>query len=174
MRTLAFAALVLTTITVPLASTSTADHKTRQVRFRGIHPIPRSEGGGVCHIEGPHVHIFAADKLQYREHDGANFFVGDPVAYGWDGPKHAYKGHHPIHVDGDVEFCYLDGPHFHDFAAPEGPEFELRGDVAFYVGEPPPVYVEERPALVKINAVYTPLRYERPLVTVEAPGAWIG
>lgn len=168
-------------LATPLASH--ADRK-KQVRFLGIHPIPRSEGGGVCHIEGPHVHIFGADKLQYREHPTlhAHAFVGDPVAYGWDGPKHAYKGHHPIHVhvEGDasvpdeVEFCYLDGPHYHAFAPPPGPEFEVRADVAFYVAEPPKVYIDERPTLVKINAVYTPIVYTRPQVTVEAPALWVG
>jgi hypothetical protein len=153
----------------------------KQVRYHGIHPIPKSEGGGLCYIEGPHVHIFAANKLEYRDHRGANYFVGDPVAYGYDGPKHTYKGHHPIHVHAnvgddheDVEFCYLDGPHYHSFAAPSGPDFEVVGGVNFYVGTPPPVYLEARPALVKVNAVYTPLTYERPVVTVQAPAAWIG
>ena len=48
-----------------------------------------------------------------------NYFVGDPVAYKYDGPKHSYKGPHPIHVeavvggDPDVEYCYIEGPHFH-------------------------------------------------------------
>ncbi|MDX2088928.1 MAG: hypothetical protein SFX73_13810 [Kofleriaceae bacterium] len=153
----------------------------KQVRYHGIHPIPKSEGGGLCYIEGRHVHIFAANKLEYRDHRGANYFVGDPAAYGYDGPKHTYKGHHPIHVHAvvgddheDVEYCYLDGPHYHSFAPPEGPDFEVRGGVNFYVGTPAPIYLEARPALVKVNAVYTPLTYERPVVTVEAPPAWIG
>ena len=59
----------------------------RQVRFVGIHPIPKPEGGGICYIEGPHVHIYDADKIQYRDHRGANYFVGDPVAYGYDGKR---------------------------------------------------------------------------------------
>src|SRR4051794_29738114 len=74
----------------------------RQVHYIGIHPIPKSEGGGICYIEGPHVHIFDADKLQYRDHHGASYFVGDPVAYGYDGKRYAYKGHHPIHVSAVV------------------------------------------------------------------------
>jgi len=71
----------------------------KQVRFAGVHPIPKSEGGGICYIEGPHVHIYAADKLEYREHGPDHVFVGDPVAYGFDGPRFAYNGPHPIHVD---------------------------------------------------------------------------
>ena len=93
MRTilLALAGLVLVT--------SLAVAGRKQTRYIGIHPIPKAEGGGFCNIEGPHVHVFAANKLEYRDHRGANYFVGDPVAYGYDGPRHSYKGHHPIHVD---------------------------------------------------------------------------
>lgn len=158
----------------------------RQVRYVGIHPIPKADGGGLCNIEGPHVHVYwadkPADKIQYRDHHGAHYFVGDPVAYGWDGPKHAYKGAHPIHVDAvvgddqpDVVWCYLDGPHFHYFVPPlADPEFKVAGDVFFYVGEPPKVVIEARPQLAQINAVYVPLVYDRPVVTVAAPVGWIG
>lgn len=153
----------------------------KQVRYIGIHPVPRPEGGGICYIEGPHVHIFDADKLQYRDHHGASYFVGDPVAYGYDGPRYAYKGHHAIHVNvvvGDSEpndvYCYLSGPHYHYFEPADGPEFEMAGNAYFYVAEPPRVYVEARPVMMKINAVYQPLVYERPVITVDAPVGWIG
>src|SRR5678815_2591377 len=56
----------------------------KQVRFAGIHPVPKGEGGGICHIQGPHVHIYAANKLEYRMHDDDYVFIGDPMAYGWD------------------------------------------------------------------------------------------
>ncbi len=175
MRTvlLAFATLVL--------ATSAATAGKQQVRYIGIHPVPKAEGGGFCHIEGAHVHVFGADKLQYRDHRGHHHFVGDPVAYGYDGPRHAYKGHHAIEVhavvgtpDVDTEFCYLDGAHYHYFAPPPGPDFQVVGDVSFYVAEPPAVYVEARPTYVGINAVYRPFVYARPVVEVEAPVGWIG
>lgn len=176
-----FIHLVPLVLMAAVVGTAVAGKGGKQVRYHGIHPVPKSEGGGLCYIEGPHVHIFAANKLEYRDHRGANYFVGDPVAYGYDGPRHTYKGHHPVHVHAnvgddheDVEFCYLDGPHFHAFAAPAGPDFEVVGDVNFYVGTPPPVYLEARPTLVKVNAMYTPITYERPVITVEAPSAWIG
>jgi hypothetical protein len=169
-------------VTAMLAASAEAG-RGKQTRFVGTHPIPAAEGGGFCEIEAPHVHVFAPTKLEYRVHGKDNFFVGDPVAYGYAGPRHAYKGHHPIHVhavvgdaEEDVELCYIDGPHFHAFAPPSEAkgEFEVVGDAYFFVGEPPPIYVEQRPAMIKINAIYQPLRYERPVVTVEPPSAWIG
>lgn len=159
--------------------------KHKQIRYVGIHPIDKSHGGGLCHIEYPHVHVWGpAEPIQYRDHDGAHYFVGDPVAYGWEGDKHAYYGHHPIYVAaivdggaaGDPIYCYIDGPHFHAFEPPlsVAADWKLEGDAYFYVGTPLPVYVEERPRLVAINAIYRPIEYVRPVVTVEPPAAWIG
>ncbi len=160
---------------VAAAFGSSAEAHGKQVRFLGVHPIPKTEGGGICYIEGPHVHIYVTnDKLQYRVHAGANHFVGDPVAYGYDGPKFAYKGPHPIHVDDDTEWCYLEGPHFHAEAPPASPEFKVVGDAYFFVGEPPQVFLDARPTYVKINAVYTPMVYARPTIVVDAPDGWIG
>jgi hypothetical protein len=163
------------------ASPAFADHKWgKQVRFAGIHPIPKSEGGGICYIEGPHVHIYAANKLEYRVHGDDYVFVGDPVAYGYDGPKYAYKGPHPIHVEAyvggepDVEYCYIEGPHYHYFEPPDGDDFKLVGNAYFYVGTPPPVMLEARPQYVGINAYYKPIVYARPVVEVEPPQGWIG
>jgi len=174
--------LVIVAFALAAGTIAQADrHRAVQVRYVGIHPVAKSAGGGFCYIEGPHVHIYPADRLQYRDYHGSKFFVGDPVAYGYAGPKHAYKGHHPIHVEAvvglpqpDVEFCYIDGPHFHAFAAPEGPEFKVVDDTYFYVGTPPPIYVQARPRYIGINAIYTPLEYDRPVVTVDAPVGWIG
>lgn len=159
--------------------------KGKQVHYVGIHPIAKAHGGGLCHLEVPHVHVFApADMVQYRDYQGDHYFVGDPVAYGWEGDKHAYYGHHPIYVEavvdggapGEPVYCYLNGPHYHAFEPPVSlvADYKIEADAYFYVGEPLPVYVEARPALVKINAIYTPIEYVRPVVTVEPPSAWIG
>ncbi len=175
--------IFLVVLVVIAAGVQPAIAGKKQVRYVGIHPVPKAEGGGVCYIEGPHVHVFAANKLEYRDHRNHNYFVGDPVAYGYDGPRHAYKGHHPIHVHAvvgddqeDVEFCYLDGPHFHGFAPPPAIEadFEVAGDAYFYVAEPPQAYIEARPAMIKVNATYAPITYARPVVEVEPPSGWIG
>jgi len=115
--------LLLGLATLVIATAAADAGKNRQTKYIGIHPVPKAQGGGFCYIEGPHVHVFGADKLQYRDHRGNNHFVGDPVAYGYDGPKYAYKGNHPIQVNAvvgspevDTEFCYLDGAHYHYFA----------------------------------------------------------
>jgi hypothetical protein len=161
-----------------------AKGKGKQVRYVGVHPIAKAKGGGVCHIEAPHVHAYSpADvKVQYRVHDDAYYFVGDPVAYGWDGPKHSYYGHHPVPIDvvledeGEhVEYCYLDGAHFHYFAPPPSLRFEIKAGAAWYVGDMPPAYVEARAELDPIDVVYEPIVYERPVVVVEErPAAWVG
>jgi hypothetical protein len=177
---------VLATVTLALAATgagrAVADGK--QHRYVGIHPVPRGHGGGICHIQAPHVHVYAPAevKMQYRDHDGWNHFVGDPVAYGWDGPKHAYYGHHPIPVNvivgddhEDTEYCYLDGPHYHAWAPPAGLQLELRGGAYWYVGEFPRAYVEARPVYDPIDVVYQPIVYPRPAIEVSvAPPRWYG
>ena len=116
----------------------------RQVRYAGIHPVAKAEGGGICHIEFPHVHIYGANKLEYRVVADNNVFVGDPVAYGWDGPKYAYKGAHPIQVnvlagtpEPYVHYCYLTGPHYHYFEPPDDQDYKVVGDAYFYVASTP-------------------------------------
>lgn len=163
------------------AAPALADHRWgKQVRFAGIHPIPKSEGGGICYIEGPHVHIYAANKLEYRIHGDDHVFIGDPVAYGYDGPKYAYKGPHPVQIEAvvggepDTEYCYIEGPHYHYFDPPDGADFKLVGNAYFYVGAPPPVMIEARPQYVGINAYYKPIVYTRPVIEVDAPVGWIG
>lgn len=177
---------VLALVDVGVAEAGGKKGKTKQVKFVGVHPITKAHGGGVCHIEAPHVHAYApADvKVQYRVHDGHYYFVGDPVAYGWDGPRHAYYGHHPVHVDvvigedhddDHVEYCYLDGAHYHAYEPPAGVAFEAKAGAYWYVGDLPKTYVDARVELDPIDVVYEPIVYERPTVVVEAaPIAWVG
>jgi hypothetical protein len=172
---------ILIGLALAFSTPATAKKYGRQVRFAGVHPVPKGEGGGMCHIEAPHVHIYQPNKLEYRVVAENNVFVGDPVAYGWDGPKTAYKGHHPVQVnvvagvgEPTTHYCYLNGPHYHSFEPPEGPEFKVVGDAYFYVGEPAPLYLEARPTYIGINATYEPIVYTRPVVTVEPPALWIG
>ncbi len=143
----------------------------RHFRFEGMHPIPEAQGGGFCYIETPHVHVYepARADLLYRNEPDGYAFVGDPVPYGYDGPKYSYYGHHPIYVNGDAEeYCYLDGPHYHWYSPPPQARFKLKGGVYFFAGAFPSVYVEGKPRYARINTIYRPLRYTRPVV-IEAP-----
>lgn len=153
----------------------------KQIAYTGVHPVPAEEGGAFCNIEGPHVHLYRPDHADvlYRVVGGAYLFVGDPAPFGYDGPKHAYHGRHPIPVDelvgGDHRehdgelFCYLDGPHYHIYLPPPALKFVLRGDAYWYVGDWPRSYRLDAPRYQKINAAYAPLQYARPVVTVSAP-----
>ncbi len=153
------------------------------VRYVGIHPVAADHGAAFCYIEFPHVHHYAPARAEvlYRKHHEGNYFIGDPVPYGYEGPKQSYYGPHPVHVDhvlgdgGDhTEYCYLDGPHYHPFAPAPEARFKLEAGVYFYTGELPRVYVEARPRYARINAVYKPFRYQRPVVVVAPPPEYAG
>ncbi len=177
--------LLVALAAIATSPSASADHR-RQVRYVGIHPIPKEYGGGTCYIEVPHVHVYMVPdaKLHYRDHRGSLYFVGDPVAYGYDGPKYAYDGPHPIRVDAvvgddsdDEEYCYIQGPHYHTYqpAPSYDADFKLQGGAYFYVGTPSRAFIEARPVYAKVNAYYTPMHYQRPVVEVETPPpGWIG
>lgn len=176
--------VVLTAALALALATGVASAGGKHHRFVGIHPIAKTHGGGMCHIEAPHVHVYApADvKVQYRDHDGYNYFVGDPVAYEWDGPKHAYYGHHPVPVDvvigddhPDTEYCYLEAAHYHAWAPPPTLEVKLHAGAYWYVGDFPEAYVKGKVTYDPIDVVYKPIVYTRPVVVVEAPPPeWYG
>jgi hypothetical protein len=185
MRTIFLLFATTATLSIGMKGIAQADKKMRQVGYVGVHPFGKGQGKGMCHIEASHVHAYepSSANVQFRQYQGAQFFVGDPVAYGWDGPRVSYMGHHPIAVDvvldasiPQQEFCFLTGPHFHSFApAPAlAADFNLTGDAYFYIGTPPPMYIEQRPAMLQINAEYQAIKYERPVISVTPPSAWIG
>jgi hypothetical protein len=165
MRTSRFLALLFAGLVIGLAGSAQA----AQVRYEGMHPVPAEYGGGFCEIDFPHVHVFEPQRpdVLYRAHDHGYAFVGDPVPYGYQGPKHAFYGPHPIQDEaGDVEYCYLDGPHYHSLPPPAtvAASFKLKGGVYFYGGHFPQTYYEARPRYSRINVIYKPLEYPRPVV----------
>lgn len=170
---------ILMSMALVFATPATAGKHGKQVRYAGVHPVAKAEGGGMCHIEAPHVHVYQPNKLEYRVAGENNVFIGDPAAYGWEGEKHAYKGHHPVQVnvvagvgEPTEHYCYLNGPHYHSWE-PQGPDFKVVGDAYFYVGTPAPLYLEARPTYIAVNRTYEPIQYTRPVVTVEPPSGWI-
>lgn len=166
-----------------LVATSPTALAGRQYLYVGVHPISVKAGGGFCQIEGEHTHVYGPEhiKTHYRVRGGAYFFIGDPVAYGYEGEKHPYYGHHPVsvgpvvggHFD-DVEYCYLDGPHYHYWAPPVGASFELKGGAYWYVGSYPADYRAELKVRRPINKVYAGIEYQEPVVIVDPPEAWVG
>jgi len=166
-----------------LASPKSAEAK--QHRYLGQHPVVAQHGGGFCHIEFPHVHAYAPHKAKilYRRHHHGYYFVGDPVAHGYEGDRHAYHGAHPIHVNEvvvsvnvetpTVDWCYIKGPHYHAHPPSAQATFEVKGDVHWYVGTYPPEFEKRRKAAVQINTVYAPMVYHRPTVVVKPPSAYV-
>jgi len=177
--------LLIALVGLSIGPVAQAGH-AHQVRYVGVHPIPKKYGGGMCHIRYPHVHVYAAPdaKRDYRKHGDELYYVGDPVAHGWDGPRYAYYGPHPVRVDAvvgddheDTVYCYIKGPHYHVYApAPVvSADFQLKDGAYWYVGAPPEVFVHPDPIMADVNAYYEPLHYDRPVVTVDAaPIGWVG
>jgi len=166
MTKLMLSAVAAVVVAAAAPTPARADHLAR---YAGMHPIAAEYGGGFCYIEYPHVHVYDPQKpdVLYRQTDDGYYFVGDPVPYGYEGPKHAYYGPHPIQDElGDVEYCYIDGPHYHSLPPPVtvAASFKLKGGVYFYDGHFPQVYYDARPRYARINAVYRPLVYARPVV----------
>jgi hypothetical protein len=149
--------IVLGLVIVAATAGSAAAGKD-QVKFVGIHPIPKAHGSGLCHIEGPHVHMYVPTdiKASYRFDGGYYYFIGDPMRHGWEGEPYEYSGHHPIHSVGLVEvdpvYCYLDGVHVHAYAPDPVvyADFDVRGDAYVFVGVVPPApVVVVKPVVVR-------------------------
>ncbi len=166
-----------------LAASGVAEAK--QWKYAGMHPRSGQPSEGLCHIELTHVHTAApvnADVL-YRTHDNVYVFIGDPTPFGYEGPKHAYYGHHPVVINvilnievekDDVEYCYHDGPHYHAYEPPPRQEFVEKEDVAYYAGEYPEEYKRDNPKLVRVNTVYRNWSAPRPVVKVAPPPEYRG
>lgn len=162
-------------ITVLLALALAAPAEARHVRFAGPHPIAARSGGGYCYIDVPHLHLYAPDHAAlYSDGEEGLVFTGDPTPFGYEGPRYAFYGHHPL-VDAPGVPCFLDGPHYHALPAPESADWPRRGEVSFYVGAFPPSYYRERPHRERAIAVeYRPYVALRPTVEVTPPSEWRG
>lgn len=161
-----------------------AKGKKRQHKYVGQHPISSKADDGFCYLEVPHVHatpVPSKHKALYRDHGGQSQFIADPQPYGYDGDTHSYYGHHPVAVEvvvgarpryesgQQLEYCYLNGPHYHGFAPQPGLSFEVKGGAQWYIGEFPEAYVDARPRYLKANRVYARVEVERPVVEFDAP-----
>lgn len=178
--------IFVATVMAGMVAVSAGQARADQHRFIGMHPIPGEGPATLCHIHAPHVHAYAPVKVDvlYRDYDGWAYFVGDPVAYGYEGDTHVYVGAHPIAanavvtVDVDVPaedmtvYCYMKGPHYHGFVPPPDAAFEVKADAHFYVGDYPKHFHRARPKLARINVIYEPIVYTRPVVEVTPPAGY--
>ena len=75
---------------------------------------------GHWHLEdAPHEHAdLVVGAEPFGEADGVRVFLGDPIAFGWDGEVWTFRGAHPL-PGGVPGYCALPGDHRHAFA-PEG------------------------------------------------------
>lgn len=140
-------------------------------RFVGPHPVAERAGGGFCYVEAPHLHSYTPDHAAFYVATPAGYgFVGDPTPFGYAGERHIYYGHHPLTI-GDVEstFCFIDGPHYHAFAAGGG-DYAFINDAAFYVGPWSTDYVAARAKRWKpTNDAFSSFERFRPDVGVIVP-----
>jgi hypothetical protein len=166
-----------------LALGGTTSEAKGGVKYAGIHPRTGKANGGLCHIEFVHVHSMTPlDPALYQQHGGVWIFVGDPVPFGFDGPRHRYYGHHPVTLDlvftgggeDSVLFCYLDGPHFHAYEPPDDYKFVEKQDVHYFAGEYPPEYEKAKPRYIVVNTATQPLVYERPVIVGSPPPEYHG
>ena len=163
---------LLTMVYAPAASASS-------VWYSGPHPIDTKVLKGMCYIPGSHVHSYAPVKpLLFVKAGRHNQFVGDPVEYEIEAPKHAYYGHHPLFwIDKGhrgKNYCYITGPHHHWYKPPKHLKFKHKGNVHWYVGGHPDWYVKTHPRATQLREHYHGIGIPLPHVTVSAPVGFVG
>lgn len=184
-----FASALLATASVSVAKTPApqaahfAPPPHGKGRFVGSHPLAARPGAGYCYIDVPHVHDYLPDRpALYQQAGDGVVFTGDPVPFGYEGQKTVFYGHHPITIEVEPTaagpaptFCFMKGPHYHDYPQPEGPGFKLQDNVVFYVGPIPPPVAAIRPQLEQaLEVEYRPYVAQRPKVVVTPPPEWAG
>lgn len=158
-------------------------------RFVGAHPLAGNPGTGYCYIDVPHVHDYVPDRPALYQQVGNEYvFTGDPVPFGYEGDKTVFYGHHPVPVPPPAvvtaaapapaplsTFCFLKGPHYHDYPQPEAPGFKQKDNTVFYIGPIPPEVARERPQRERaLEVEYQPYVAQRPQVVVSPPPEWQG
>jgi hypothetical protein len=138
------------------------------LRWRGPHPVAAKAGGGFCQIGRLHFHPYEADPAQelhtFKRRD-VRSFIGDPVAFGYDGNKFAYHHHHPLPAGAGL--CFIDGPHWHASPPPGG--YKKVEEVSFYVSKLPASYHELRKEAAARTKYYKDAKYERPKAVTPPP-----
>lgn len=75
--------------------------------YYGHHPIPSYLGGGMCYINGRHIHNYPPENVNaYYYYEDTYFFIG---------PTIAYFGPHPIPPAFGGGVCLIHGYHTHNY-----------------------------------------------------------
>ena len=152
-------------------------------QFIGAHPLAARPDAGYCYIDVPHMHDYLPDRPALYQQVGDRYvFTGDPVPFGYEGNKTIFYGHHPVPFEVEPvaagptpTFCFMKGPHYHDYPEPEGPGYKIKDHVVFYVGPIPPPLAAIRPKLEQaLEVEYRPYVALRPQVVVTPPPEWAG
>jgi len=147
-------------------------------RFLGSHPLSGPAGGGYCYVEAPHIHPDRPTLgFLFQEVDQQYVFTGDPSPFSYEGRRYVFYGHHPIMTsDGQATvYCFLDGPHYHPFTAPNDSSFIVKDGVAFYIGLFSPYFFQLKERVGRaINSFYEPYARLRPVIDVSPPPEWHG
>jgi len=163
----------------------TAQAGAEAYHFTGPHPVAPTVVKGMCFIEGPHIHSYEPHKkVLYVQVGGAWSFVGDPVEFEPEGPKHSYYGHHPVFwvdtpdtMPDDIRathYCYISGPHHHWYAPRAELSFTTKGGAYWFVGAPPRWYRARWRRHSPIDDYYGTAVVVRPVITVEPPDGFVG
>lgn len=161
-------------VAVVVAAAPAKAKRGRSHKYLSRHPLKV----GFCVTDGPHMHDFAPPEARiYRTIGDGYYFVGDPVAFGYEGPRHAYYGEHPVFDTqvnfGEPTYCYLEGAHYHWYGPPAHAQFEVRAGVAWFVGSFDPLFWTHRPRYMTVNQVHRPIQYVRPTAMItDAPRGW--
>jgi hypothetical protein len=139
--------------------------------YRGVHAVP-STYGGFCHIGVRHFHTYKPeDPKVFRYDDNTYIFTGDPTAHGWDGPRVAFYGHHPIAPGWGGGWCFIGGPHYHHYSQ-YGTSWRWHGGAYYWAGAwTDPWYLRYRSVYGPIYANYYVGRagYIRPSIYAAPP-----
>lgn len=176
---------VSTSLAVPPPPAQPSAPPRGKGRFVGPHPLAGRANAGYCYIDVPHSHNYLPDRPNLYQQVGDGYvFTGDPVPFGYEGQKTVFYGHHPVPapvaaepvaVAANPTFCFMKGPHYHDYPQPQAPGYKTKDDVVFYVGPIPPPVAAVRPQLEQVTeAEYRPFVTLRPQVVVAPPPEWPG
>ena len=107
---------------------------TARVAYYGPHPVYDVYGSDDwCSVKGVHYHDYAPDSDDFFVRDNGRYvFVGDPTYYvsNVNFDTYYYMGPHPLPVGNN--WCYINGPHRHHWAASGYYNYTRVGTVNYY------------------------------------------